>query len=264
VFYVADSLFQSGSFHESALEYERIVFKQTGNIQTVEALIGKAKCYIQLKDCKKALTEFKRIQFRGLNDTLQYRVRYEIALCSYLSGDVAEAKSQFEQMRFYFRDSTIMYPTLVLQILTNNELYNWQEAYSNALFYIQLNVQDSLVADSLEETLRSFYNSKRIPKLRNPDKARLLSTFIPGAGQMYAGYPLEGLLNFTLQVLSLAGGIYGIYTHYYFTGYVIGFGLFQKFYFGGINRAFRLAEKKNYQEVRKFNEMVKEFVLSIH
>lgn len=73
-----------------------------------------------------------------------------------------------------------------------------------------------------------------------------MSTFLPGLGQMYAGYPLEGIFNLGLQSTCLGLGLYSAYYKYYLTGYFEGFALFPKFYFGGTIRTEYLVEKKNY------------------
>jgi hypothetical protein len=54
---------------------------------------------------------------------------------------------------------------------------------------------------------------------------------------------------------------YHIYIAHYLTAFTIGSGLFQHFYFGGINRAGFLADKRNYVNLRKFNDPRKELIM---
>jgi hypothetical protein len=57
------------------------------------------------------------------------------------------------------------------------------------------------------------------------------------------------LMNVAL--LGYAG--YELYSQYYFTGYFVGLGLFNKTYNGSMHRATLLAEEKNLKELNEFN-----------
>jgi TM2 domain-containing membrane protein YozV len=99
--------------------------------------------------------------------------------------------------------------------------------------------------------------------IKSAKKALNLSTFIPGAGQVYAGYPGKGLINASSQLLSL--GVTGImvYHNLYISGFIIGLGMFQSFYFGGIKQAAYLANQFNLEETLYYKTLLKDFILEI-
>jgi hypothetical protein len=101
------------------------------------------------------------------------------------------------------------------------------------------------------------------PKLKDKDKAIKWATFLPGSGHIYAGYTGEGIMNLTLQAASLGFIGYHIYISHFVSAFTIGSGMFQHFYFGGINRVQFLVDKRNYINNRKFNDPVKDLVVGI-
>jgi hypothetical protein len=76
-------------------------------------------------------------------------------------------------------------------------------------------------------------------------------------GQIYAGYPKEGLVSAGLQALSLGFGVYHVLNRYYFIGFFTGAGLFQTFYFGGARRASLMAEETNRKRKARNNQKLR-------
>lgn len=101
-------------------------------------------------------------------------------------------------------------------------------------------------SDSIgRQWLRSvFARNERLPRRYNARRAKLLSTFIPGAGQLYIGDVKNGLNS-----LLLTGGIVALgfnYMLYYswFDSLISIAPWFQRYYLGGRNRAAQLATDK--------------------
>jgi hypothetical protein len=99
---------------------------------------------------------------------------------------------------------------------------------------------------------------------RNPEKARMLSTFLPGSGHLYSGKPGAGLLNGFSQLASL--GIAGIlaYNQMYIAGVIAGLGMFQSFYFGGIRQAGELTEERNQREMLAYQESLLALLVELY
>lgn len=263
LFHKADSLFESGKFNSAYIEYERISYQSSDNELMALAHLRQAKALKQLNEFEKAQRNLERVSFYGLNDSLHYAVRYETALCAYLASNFTDAESQFVQMQFYLNNSKYIKHTTLLEVLTFNELIKWDTAQNIAQEYIKDLNLNSNSTDSLLLTINRLYAKKEIPKIKSVKKAKTLSTFIPGLGQIYAGYPIEGIFNFALQASSLGIGGVAIWYKYYLTGYFGGFALFQKFYFGGTTRTEYLVRKKNYQNIRNFNDNIKDKLIKL-
>ena len=258
LFHTADSLFELGQFKNAYIEYERISYQSNDNVLKAFTHLRQANSLKQINEFQKAQRNLERVSFHGLNDSLHYAIRCETALCAYLASNFKDAESQFIQIKYYLKNTDYANKTTLLEVLTYNELQKWDTARFIAQNYIKsLNYSSSSV-DSLSDIISNLYGKKEIPKIKSVDKARLMSTFLPGLGQMYAGYPLEAAFNLGLHLASLSVGVAAIYYKYYLTGYFCGFALLQKFYFGGTTRTAYLVEKKNFQKTRKFNDNVKQ------
>ncbi|WP_169704725.1 hypothetical protein [Runella slithyformis] len=253
-----DSLMAAGQFDLAAVFYEKDLFDRSQRTDSVNAdtyrlvvndlLLKKIQCQKYLKRFEDAWQTAQRMDLSEANDSLQYRLRYEVALTGYLSRHYGEAHGQILQTRFYVRDSTLLASLDVLEILTLNELERWEESKE---IFRRYAVRNGITTDV--EELYKFLKKK--PK--SPEKAQLLSFIMPGVGQMYAGYPKEGLVSIGLQTLALGFGVYHVWHRYYLIGFFTGAGMFQAFYFGGARRAELMAEETNRKRKAKNNQLLR-------
>ena len=255
IFEKADSLAMAGEYFAAAVEYERIVFESDDKSIQNKALIKKGFAYKNAGEYQSAKHTFQRTDPFSLDDTLQYIARYETALNAYLAGDFGEAEAELVQLEYYISDTAFTNQALFLKILVLNEQQKWDEAKSLFIEYLKINH----IAVNADEVY--YFVAK--PKLRNPEKAQWLSTFIPGSGQIYGGAVWSGLGSFLIQAGSLAFGGYYIWKGYYFRAFLTGFATFQTFYFGGVNNAAYVTVKNNEKKIRKYNDSVKKIILEI-
>ncbi|MFN5831344.1 MAG: tetratricopeptide repeat protein [Bacteroidota bacterium] len=259
----ADSLYQVKQFQLAGIYYDQVVYLAQDNITKTKALLNKADCYLERKDFTKAEAVLSRIFYADLNDSLIYLSRYKSALASYLNGNFSEAASQVIQARSFIADTTLVVNIFPLYVLILNESLKYVEAKEVLLSYIKTTHRDSINKSAMLREVELYYQNNKIPHLKSPEKAKKLSMFLPGTGQLYAGYFWEGALNVGLQLFGLGFTGVCVYNKYYFTGGLIGFAIFQKFYGGGMNRAQFLTEKRNYKITRRFNDGAKKLVLSV-
>jgi TM2 domain-containing membrane protein YozV len=262
LFREAEILLAREKLTDAYILYERIAFETVDPQITNRALFMKANVLKQKEEYLQAQRSLERLDFSVMSDSFQFIVRYETALCAYLEGNFYDAISQFEQLSFYVRDSSLLLTLVPLQVLVYNEIQDWSKSRDLLeKYYKDMTLSDS--AKILLNEIIDFYTRKNIPKLKKVKRAQLLSMFVPGLGQMYAGYVGEGLLNFTLTFASLGLAGVAFWYKYYFTGYFAGLALFQKFYFGANRRLEYLVNKRNYLNTRKFNDEVKSRLLHL-
>jgi TM2 domain-containing membrane protein YozV len=258
VSFKGDSLMAAGQFEVAAVYYEKALFDQSQRIDSInteayrlignELLLKKIQCQKYLKHFEDAWQTAQRIDLNAPNDSLQYRLRYEVALTGYLSRHYGEAHGQILQIRFYVRDSSLLSSLDILEILTLNELERWAESKE---IFRRYAVRNGMATDV--EELYGFLKKK--PK--SPEKAQFLSFIMPGVGQMYAGYPKAGIVSIGLQTLALGFGVYHVWHRYYLIGFFTGAGMFQAFYFGGARRAELMAEETNRKRKTKNNQRLR-------
>jgi len=110
----------------------------------------------------------------------------------------------------------------------------------NEIYKSDLLLRDDLNFIKLREELE-LYNKAG---LKSPGCSAFMSAIIPGSGQIYSGYYMDGIISFLSVAASAAGGLYmynkghkGIsYTLFFFSGL---------FYGGNIYSAYNAAEKRN-------------------
>lgn len=258
-----DSLLSAGEHKEAYMEFEYIIFNNTDIEVQNKALVGKAEALKRLGEYAKAQITLERFNYMFADDSLHFYVRMQTALCAYLASNFRDAESQLLQMDFYLNNEEYSIRSYLLRILVLNELQEYDKARETAETYCNYLISQELCDEEFKASILNLYSKKNIPRMKKVNKAVLLSTFVPGLGQLYAGYPLEAMLSsfFTLGSISLAG--FAFYNKYWISGYFAGLGLFQKFYFGGQNRVEFLVEKKNYVKHKKFNERIKNSLIKL-
>lgn len=259
----ADSLFSVQNYREARIEYERVVFKNTDRAIIAEAKLNIVNCYKQERTFNKAIEELNGVINIGLQAELTRQVKYETILCNYLAGDTKKAESLAKQARYFNKDSILNNRILLLEVLIYTKNQKWDEAKQKSLDFAQLKLSETDSLFFYQDLLSEYFNKKNIPKFKDPDKAKLLSTFIPGAGQIYSGHITEGVLSFGLQATFIGLGAHAFYKQYYVSGYFVGFAIFQKFYFGGQHRAKLLTQKSNYEKMQKYHGNLKNILVKI-
>lgn len=265
LFGVATQYAHAGNYSRAILEYERIIFLSGyQSYQQARARLEQARILKQTHHPEKALTTLLSTPLAGVNDTLRAKILYEAALCAYLSNDFETAEAQFRRMEHQLTDSTLYMPHQWLHtlILVQNGRYNkaqnvLQSVIKNSSI-LPAEKQQALIMRS-----DSLFHEESLPNLKDPERAMALSTFIPGAGQIYAGYTGEGLLNLGLHLASLSVAGYAGYHGFYITGYIAGLATFQKFYFGSRERAYNLAEEYNKKQLQQFNRQLNKLLTSM-
>ncbi|MFA7380306.1 MAG: hypothetical protein WC150_07595 [Bacteroidia bacterium] len=259
----ADSLFQLADYQQAGIWYDKAAYLSVDNVQKTHALMRKGDCYLMRSNYAAAEQCLSRITYYGLNDSMQYAARYKTALSAYLNSSFENAESQILQLRAFVSDTLLSVNAYPLYALILNESNRWTEAKEVLLQYISSSGSSAEQKQQMKQEVEKMYAGASIPRLKDVEKAKKLSSIIPGTGQIYAGYWGEGILSVTLQAVGLGITGLGIWKQYYASGVLIGFSFFQRFYMGGITRTEFLAQKKNYTLKRNFNNSRKEFVLKL-
>lgn len=248
----ADTLFQQQHYFEAAIAYERVLFTSIDPAGIWYAVNGKVQCLKQQHKYTQAVQFIKLNLTNRLPDTVRYNLLYEQLVCAYLAGSFDEVLSLAEQVRIAFPTHEADKRLLLIRLLSLNELQRWQEAAG--VFKVFMSDQPA----------GSYQNPYlQLPHLKNKDKAQWLSTFIPGAGQWYAGKPLEAIASIILQGAGIYYGVLSFQQHYYLSAWLVGAGLFGSFHMGGVRRSEILVDQYNKKQATRFNGSVKKQLLQM-
>jgi len=260
----ADSLFNEGAYQEASIEFERLAYQATSNTERTIAIVRKSDCLVALSNFHSAKSNLLRINYFSLNDSIVFEARFKTAYSAYLDEDFSLANNQMFLIRqylpeIYHRKSTTLYA------LSLNEDRSWTEAHELLIADLAKRSIPQHEKDSIIQELNSAYNEKDFPKYRDPEKAKNLSSVLPGLGQLYAGYPQDAAFTWFFLAAGLATGAYTAFVFRYFvTGLSIWGGIGERLYSGGVRRSAFLAEKKNYNTARRYNDSLKMLILQLN
>lgn len=260
----ADSLFAEEQFYDAYLNYERAQFVCNDNDFELDILLEKIQALKKLGMYSQSIEDLNRFPIFLLDSSQKIKVFQEIALCAYLDGQFYLAESKLVQLKFLVSDDFYFHNYQWLYVLSLNEIHKYDEAFSEMEKWLQTKYFNQDLITEYMKKIGKQYDKKNIPKIKDPEKAEKWSTFIPGSGQMYSGHAIDGVFNASMQLGSLVFAVERVISGFYLTGYFGGFAIFQKFYFGGVARAKYLADKRNFEAHKSFNEQVKQLVLQIH
>lgn len=258
---MADSFFVAGSYYKAAIYYQKLEFFLQSESGKTQARLRTAESYKHDRNYTEGLASLNTINLSEAPDSLIYTVKYQSALMSYLNNDLIQADAFIEQLNYLVKDSLYIYKSLLLHTLVLNEQYKWQSAHKKLhLLNAHLFTTESYAYHQNKRMIDSLYNTARLPKLKDPEKASRLSTFLPGAGQFYTRNYSEGIFSFLSLAVTTGAMVTGIVFQYYFTSIFVGNLLIGKFYLGGVKRSEFLAEKYNYKKAKVFNDDIKKSI----
>lgn len=259
----ADSLFRGGNWFEASILYERAYYTSTDARGRIVANLAKGEAMKEMGEFSRARRDLQRsVTFRG-DESLREELLYQLALCAYLEGDAAGARSYLLQIKHGFEQMP-RNRTFLLQGLVIIEEERWDDLRPHLEnWLLETNEPSELRDDYLYAFDNMVAELGGIPSPRDPDRARMWSTFLPGAGQFYAGSAGWGVLNAFSQMAALGGFGLMAWNGYYIAGVFAGLGPFQSLYFGGIRQAGTLAEQKNKSRMDEFQAALKRFLLDV-
>ncbi|HEY4063334.1 MAG TPA: hypothetical protein VGM30_15615 [Puia sp.] len=249
----AAALYQAGRYFEASIAWERVLFENNDPHQQVAAIQGKTECLKQEGLFDPAVSFLENWQAFPFPDSDRAGIHYQLILCTYLGGHFESVVSLVDRWP-HEQAGVSPAPLLgILKILSLNELERWKEAGDAYRSFI--------AARQLSAAPPDLYT--QIPHLKSVSKAEALSTFIPGAGQFYAGRPGEAIFSILVQAAGIYFGVLSFEQHYYVSAWLIGAALFGAFHMGGVRRAEVLVQRYNRKKTIAFNEKVRTQLLSL-
>lgn len=258
----ADSLYSIAEYEQSGLAYEWIIYSGGESNRTEKAITGKVNSLKKLYQYNKAIEYIDKVNTTGLSDSTRTNLMYESLLLNYLQKNYEEVQSRFLLSRFMLKASAYYQDASLLYSLSHLKSGDWEKGIKSSEAYIQM-AASTEEREMLTLNFHELLDTLDVPKDKNPKTARILSMIIPGSGQIYAGYPIDGLTSFGLHALALGTAGLAFFQGLYITGWIGGFGVLQKLYFGGNHRAAHLAEQKNRLNKENFVQPALDLLISI-
>ncbi len=263
IFEDADKLLEEGKYFEAAVAFERIYFTSEDSQNKIIANLKRTEALKQLGEFAKARNDLQRSVHVNTYADLHQEVLFQMAFCDYMAGNYASSLSFLSQIDHYYPKLRETIEVERLLALVNVMLGRWEQAQLHALDLIEKTISSEVLKDSLSAEIDHLFCSCKWPVEKSDKKAGMLSTFLPGSGHIYAGYPGKGFLNAGSQLFALSVAGVLMWQGLYITGFITGLGLFQSFYFGGIRQATFLADQSNLKTFADYKESLSLFIFSI-
>ena len=235
-------LFEQGNYDAAITEYKRFLFFHPDDPRIGEVYYNIGLAYRALESWQEAITALQTAAHYVTDSETksEYQIELAVTLITTKNYDLA----QLALIKVTLRNpSTPLYRrALFLQAVSYIYQFRWEEA------------REVLRNYTTDEQLNALFDTVVDMPQKSVKVAKVLSTFLPGAGHIYAGDWRDGLntfvLNGALGFLSVDAAFDGYYTDAALWG---GF-IFLRYYRGNTFRAGVAAEQFNLRESRRAAE----------
>ncbi|MEO0092418.1 MAG: hypothetical protein ABIK61_06890 [candidate division WOR-3 bacterium] len=244
-----------------------------------------AESLYQEKDYFNAITEFERYLFFHPNTSNSQEIKYKLALSYFYCNETLKTEKILQELsseigvipklaqrflaQLYIDSKKYLKAKIELNdLLISDNIQDKTEIYRE-LGYIALQEKDTKTAlgyFTLAQDSWLITETERVIKLpkKNVSLSQLLSTFIPGSGEIYCGQLGWGILSFLANSTTIYGTIHSFKNKHYLDATLIFSIFFMRFYNGSRSNARDFAleyNEKIYQakikEIEKFYRLQK-------
>ncbi len=188
---LAERLLRFGDGDGSAMEYRRILSLVAAKPEACPALVGLARAQLVRGEIGFAERAWRGVELAASNPTDREEAALNRAILKIAQGAHADAQLTLLELEARTADSTRRCRAAYFAGHCAVEQNSWEEA--RTLFSRSLGCQSCGMVSTKVTLLDSLLFGASLRSFRSPATARRLSTFLPGAGQVYAGDPLNGL-----------------------------------------------------------------------
>lgn len=242
---LANALQKAGSYNAAITEYKRHLYFSNEDDQTAEINRQIGLCYRSLGNWTNATCMLHKAIDWQESDSLRSIYYLDLAVTHIASGNYSAAELRLSRLSSFTQYNSVRQRASFLLLVAYVYQGKW-DACHKALDSGLALWEDKSTTSNILSLLKESTKSKK-----SPSKAKWLSTFIPGLGQLYAGHPF--------QALNAAGlnAFFGYYLYDQITsnGSVLDFSYwliaFHRFWSGNRNKAPRLIHQDRIEKDTK-------------
>lgn len=233
----ANKQMYTGNYDNAIAAYRRVLFFDSTNHYDNRAYFQVAECYKETGELNKAHYFFDLAYNTARNDSLKNEVTlnktYLYILQRQAGFAMMELASMGDSLNTHFRKEKQFY---------NGIIQFREENFEQS----KQHFQEALMTKGKSSThkLDTLYEELKDVNKLNPKLARYLSLFLPGLGQLYAGYPKEAINSFLLSAGSWGLYFYTLQQYTLLDAILSIYPWFHRYYLGGHYRAGDLLKKK--------------------
>ena len=251
VYRSARDFFKAGYYEEAITEFKRYLFFNPDAESAMPAYYQMGRAYFELGVVEAAVDMAALAARAAPDDSNRWECELKTGVIAIAAGSYSRAEMILLQLEMSTANPKIRERSALFRAVACLYAYKWSEARAavDEFFRYRPDPETQLRVDSL------LRGAERM-KLKSPAAALWLSTFLPGAGQLYSGEWRAALNAFVLNGGFAAWGGYKLLNRYWDDAYLIGSFLWQRYYFGNRFHARRMTEDKNDQTRRRAAQKV--------
>ncbi len=234
--------YSGDSIAQFMLNKEYSLWQAETDSARVRLLTEKAYLYRQKEKYTFAIKEIERaVAFVDDSSFISDRWRYEALINYFLANEFEKANLILE--KFYIKQARTIYKQkeyFYLRWSVFTETSQFQKCKDEMILLCDsIGGHDTILVNEIKQLAIEC-------KQKDSKKARRMS-LLPGAGSVYAGYPLKGTVSFLTDGALIGLTAFLVIDQLYITAFVSGLLPLIKFYSGNIKLAGRLVHNKNLQ-----------------
>ena len=250
----AQSLFREGDYLNAVHEYQRYLFLYPGTVEADFVQLHIAAAYQNMGRLDAAIEAYQSLIQNHPQSPFIERARSNIAQCQLLSGNQATSITSLRQFLSDYPESELAPRAQFIIGTIYMDKKDWTAA-AREWQQVQTKYSQTPFAEMSDQLIRMARQAESLP-LRSPSTAGLLSTFLPGLGQIYSGRYSDGVYSLFVVGATAAGTAHYIDQERYEVAIPVGIiGLF--FYVNSIYDSLRLAKVFNHQHEEQLRDTLR-------
>jgi len=205
LFAFAQSLFAAGEYYRAIGEFQRFLFFQPHHPSASEAQLTLGLALFCGERWVPAFEVFRRVARTAPDTAMRAEASMWMAETHARGGDQAEAIRLLQELMRQHPQGFIAQRAAYLIGWGYVQQRRWPEA-SDAFVRVD---PTSPYHASAERLAAALATPPELPH-RSPTVARILSTVVPGTGQIYTGHTVDGLIGLGLHGALIAGTVAGV------------------------------------------------------
>ena len=250
----AQSLFREGDYLNAAHEYQRYLFLYPGTPQADFAQLHIAAAYQNVGRLDAAIEAYESLMQNYPQSPFIERAQSNIAQCKLLAGDQVTSITSLRQFLADYPESELAPRAQFIIATIYMDRKDWQAAMRE---WQQVRTQYSQTpfAEMSDSLIRMAQQAELLPR-RSPSTAGLLSTCLPGLGQIYSGRYSAGVYSLLGVGMTAAGTAYYIDQERYGVAIPVGIiGLF--LYISNIYDSLKYAKAFNHHHEDQLRDRIR-------
>jgi TolA-binding protein/TM2 domain-containing membrane protein YozV len=202
LFAFAQSLYAAGEYYRAIGEFQRFLFVQPEHPLASEAQLTIGLAFFCGERWLQAVEVFRQVARTTPNAMMRAEAVLWMAETRTRGGDQVEAIRLYQELIRQYPESVIAQRAAYLIGWSYVQLRQWEEAREA---FARIDPQSPYYASGKRLDV-ALGTPPELPH-RSPSVARVLSTVLPGAGQIYTGHTLDGLIGLGLHAALIASTI---------------------------------------------------------